>query len=332
MAPPSANSAPAIRSVRCTRSRTRRSCAAPLARQRAQRSGDAEASDAGLVLSILMRHHCRPRWTLLCTAAHLASVAAAPMPAGMLCRSGQRHAAGAGMLDVMTAPSSSARSAYAARHLIAGLFTGLSMTATLHAQDLTRYRTHVLGAEVTEVIAALGARPDDMKTQHERPAMLQTLEWRPPYTRSDADDADPVESVTFAFVDRQLYEIAVEYDRSRIAALTTGDLVAGVAAVYGRQLVAAPYGAPRRDTGPEGTVVLARWADARATVALVRAPYGDVRLLLRSTHLGAMAAQAAGAAQAQDLVEAPARRAAAKAAAEAEQKAERIRNRSAFKP
>jgi len=232
----------------------------------------------------------------------------------------------------MTAPSSFAAGACAARHLIAGLVTALCMTATLHAQDLTRYRTHVLGAQVTEVIAASGARPEDVKTQHERPAMLQTLEWRPPYTRSDADDADPVESVTFAFVDGQLYEIAVEYDRARIAALTTGDLVAGVAAVYGPQLVSARSGALRGDPGPEGTVVLARWADARATVTLVRAPYGDVRLLLRSTHLGAMAVQAAGAARAQDQVEAPARRAASIAAAEAEQKAERNRNRSTFKP
>lgn len=215
-------------------------------------------------------------------------------------------------------------------HLVAILSAALCLSPTLHANDVTRYRMYALGSRLTEVLATSGAPAADVKTPHDRPTVLQTVEWRVPYTSSEALDADPVDTVTFAFVGERLYQIAVEYDRPRIAGLTTDDLVAGVSSVYGVRVAGSARGG--QVDVPEDAVVLARWMKEDATVTLVRTPHGDVRLLLRSIPLGALATSAIESARALDLAEAPARRAASRAATAAEQQAERNRNRSAFRP
>ncbi len=207
----------------------------------------------------------------------------------------------------------------------------LYMTTIVQAEEPSRYRDHVLGNQLAVILSATGSRATDVKTLHERPSLIQTLEWQAPYARPGAEEADPVESVVFAFVDGQLYQITVDYDRPRIAGLTTADLVAGVEAVYGPRLPAQSQKA-RVDPMPEGTVVLGRWGDDSATVTLVRGPFEEIRLLVRSTRLGQTAARAIAAARAQDVADAPARQAAAEALAAAEEQAERTRNRSAFKP
>lgn len=218
-----------------------------------------------------------------------------------------------------------------ARRLLAAIAVGLYMTAIGQAEEPSRYRDYLLGSELASILRATGSRAADVKTLHERPSLIQTLEWQAPYARPGAEEADPVESVVFAFVDGQLYQITVDYDRPRIAGLTTADLVAGVEAVYGPRVPSTQQKA-RADTMPEGTVVLGRWGDDRATVTLVRGPFEEIRLLVRSTTLGPIATRAIVAAQAQDVAEAPARQAAAEALAAAEEQAERTRNRSAFKP
>ena len=205
------------------------------------------------------------------------------------------------------------------------------MTATLHAQAPWQYRGHLLGSPLADILASTGAPAGGVVTEHERPAKIQSLDWRPPYTRHEGSDADPVERVAFNFVDGRLYEVTVEYDRARIASLTTADLVAGVEAVYGAAR-------PQKDATlpaaalPEGSVVLARWGDDRATLTLFQAPYGDTALVLRDTTLTAAATRATAAGRVQDAREAPARAAEAAAAATAAKDAERARHRAAFKP
>jgi hypothetical protein len=50
---------------------------------------------------------------------------------------------------------------------LGGAFTSAS------AEDLSRYRTYVLGSPLSEVAAASGARPDDSRTRRERPTHIQ---------------------------------------------------------------------------------------------------------------------------------------------------------------
>lgn len=236
------------------------------------------------------------------------------------------------MLAGMIHLDASGRIAAAARTCIVSLGLGLVLTATVHAEEPSRYRTYRLGAALTDVLTATGARAADVVTLHERPSRLERLTWRPPYTRRETLDADPVESLTFAFVDGQLYEITVDYDRSRIASLTPVDLVAGVEAVYGTPRPGRLTGAAARDLGPEGTTLLARWGDDESVVLLLRGPYEDLHLKVRSTRLRTLATRAIAAAQAQDLTDAPAREAADAATAAAATASERTKNRSAFKP
>ena len=208
----------------------------------------------------------------------------------------------------------------------------LAMIGTLHAGQSWQYRGHVLGGAVADVLAVTGARADDVVTEHERPALVQTLTWRPPYTRTERADADPVDRIRFSFVDGTLYEIAVAYEQARIASLTTSDLVAGVTTLYGAPHARRARPDTREVIGPEGSVALARWGDEEITVTLVRGPYEDTTLLLRSTRWLERATRAIAASRAQDLQEAPARRAAALAADTARREAERVRNRVAFTP
>ena len=49
----------------------------------------------------------------------------------------------------------------------------------LEGQGLSRYRNFELGSDLTTVSALAGVAPSEAKTIHQRPAVLQDLEWRP---------------------------------------------------------------------------------------------------------------------------------------------------------
>jgi hypothetical protein len=215
---------------------------------------------------------------------------------------------------------------------------GLALTSGLLVEpvaaagaDLARYRTHVLESSVADVVAASQARASEVVTVHERPARIQVLEWRTPYASVSDTDVDPVKGITFGFLEGRLYQMTVIYDRVRTVGLTTQDLVAGVSAVYGEQAPRAsrPHGATG---GVADGVVIGAWQDAKASVVLVRGPYDELQLILRSTELEPRAATAIAAALSQDAAEAPARRQDALAAEAAEAVAERARNKSRFRP
>ncbi|MGH9345864.1 MAG: hypothetical protein ACRD26_01225 [Vicinamibacterales bacterium] len=48
---------------------------------------------------------------------------------------------------------------------------------------MSRYRVYVLGSSLDSVITASGVRAASAKTLHERPAVIQELEWRAPAFR-----------------------------------------------------------------------------------------------------------------------------------------------------
>jgi hypothetical protein len=71
--------------------------------------------------------------------------------------------------------------------------------APLEAQDFSPYRDFSLGASLDAIVAASGARSEDVRTLHAWPANIQELEWRSLYGRPPSSVADPVRQVVFTF-------------------------------------------------------------------------------------------------------------------------------------
>ncbi len=65
------------------------------------------------------------------------------------------------------------------RTLAIGLFGLVLLGQRIDAQEFSRYRTFDLGGSIASVLTSTGAPASEVKTVHERPAILQDLEWRP---------------------------------------------------------------------------------------------------------------------------------------------------------
>ena len=214
------------------------------------------------------------------------------------------------------------------------------LAASAQAADLGLYREFRLGTPIADVIARTGSAERDVKTLHERPALLQELSWRLPYVSPQAPLADrgAVASVVFSFIDNQLFKMAVEYDRSRTEGLTKDDLIAALSDLYGpRSTRPAPAAARSQSDSLDSQTILARWMDAGTVVALQQSAYGGgFGLVITSVPLEARARHAQVTAATLDARDAPAREAArAKAEADAARAAAektRTANKSTFKP
>ena len=195
------------------------------------------------------------------------------------------------------------------------------------AQEMSRYRDYALASSLASVITISGVRASAVRTTHERPAMIQELEWRAPYVSGAAVAADPVRDVQFRFYDDQLYQVVVSYDRNRMAGLTQGDIIELLSATYGMPLLL--------DT--RNATVVARWEDSESTLVLTRDPQTPQwQLTLRSKPLAARADAAVTEALRLDAVEAPRReldqRDKAEADARTADEKARANNRAAFRP
>ena len=102
----------------------------------------------------------------------------------------------------------------------------------LHAGDLSRYRSFVIGTTLPAVARLARMEPSQATVVHRRPALIQELEWHPqplgPSTRAEA-----VREVVFSFFDGQLYRISVNYDEYKTEGLTAEDLIEAISTTYG---------------------------------------------------------------------------------------------------
>jgi hypothetical protein len=207
-------------------------------------------------------------------------------------------------------------------------------------QELSRYRAYALGSSVATVVAVGGIREADIKTLHTRPAKIQQVEWRAPYSWSGSVGADPVQDVVFSFHDDRLYQVVVTYDRDRMAGLTNADVIEVISATYGPPVPAAVTARAARGAAfaaPSSAVPVARWENDAAVVTLTR--FTDVsrfQLVVVSKALSPQAEAAAKESVRLDAVEAPKREMAARqqeaAAALVKSDASRTANKAAFRP
>jgi hypothetical protein len=101
-----------------------------------------------------------------------------------------------------------------------------------YSQDLSRYREFQLGTNLPAVAEQIRLKPSEAKAIHERPAMIQEMEWHAPFTDS-SQRAESVGNILFRFYNGELYHIVVTYDRERTEGMTAEDLVEAVSAKYG---------------------------------------------------------------------------------------------------
>ncbi len=201
------------------------------------------------------------------------------------------------------------------------------------------YRDFQLGGDLRAISAAAGVPATDAKTIHERPALLQDLEWRRGYTGSNDTAVDPVQQIAFSFYDDQLFRLVIDYDRGRTEGMTDVDMVEAISTMYGTPLKPAAkansVAAARVDV--ESGVRVAEWGSGEYTAVLYRSSYASgFRMVVTSPRLAALARKAEAQALRLEERDAPQReRARQQKEAETERAAKakaRSANKATFKP
>lgn len=191
------------------------------------------------------------------------------------------------------------------------------MTHALSGESFSTYRQFELGSNVSSVAAAAGIAASEVTLVHQRPAVLQDLEWRPSRwgVGLSAPSNDPVERMTFSFYNDRLFRIVVEYGMQWTEGMTPPDLVEAISRVYG-----APTGRPARNPAQaesrsdiEYGAPIGRWGVAGDhTVVLYQTTsyLGAFRLVVTDVPRADLAAKADTEAKRLDEREAPQREAA----------------------
>lgn len=195
--------------------------------------------------------------------------------------------------------------------IVSGALGLVLMSHVVDAQELTRYRTFELKSSVASVLTATGAPATQVKTVHQRPVVMQDLEWRPSRWMPGLITAstDPVDQIVFTFYDDQLFRIVVDYSHDRTTGLTEADLVEAISTMYGMPLVPtakARAHVPTPADADPGTII-AKWGDAAHDIALYRTPsYGATwRLIVTDASIEMLARRAEAQAQKLEAIEAP---------------------------
>src|SRR5208283_1939047 len=79
--------------------------------------------------------------------------------------------------------------------------------------DLSRYRGFELGMNLQDVAKQADMEPSDARLIHQRPAVVQELDWRPSSPPGSVPQADPVKEVLLTFYNGELFRMVVNYDR-----------------------------------------------------------------------------------------------------------------------
>jgi len=172
------------------------------------------------------------------------------------------------------------------------------------------------------------------KTIHQRPAMIQTLQWDQLSYSSPAANERSLRSIRFDFYNGELFKIIVAYDPVGTEGLTTQDMVDAISGIYG------PATNPDR-TIPVPTAsiyednqkVLGYWEDDQYAYNLFRSRYGNAFGLMAISKKGdLMATDAIREAERLDKLEAPAKEIARQKQQEADRRTAQEKARLISKP
>ena len=180
----------------------------------------------------------------------------------------------------------------------------------LGGPDLSRYRGFQFGETLPAVAKQAGLDVSQAKVIHERPALLQELEW-PVWLASSFDSPqDPVRTVLFSFYNGELFRVLVSYDRDDTKGLTTADMIEAISAQYGIATKPANIEIVFSSTQVynDSEAVIARWEDPQYSFNLFRSSLQPTfGMIAFSKGLDALARTATAEAIRLDAVEAPQR-------------------------
>ena len=81
--------------------------------------------------------------------------------------------------------------------------------SSIEGKDLSRYRRFQLGMNVLAVAKQADVEPSVARLIHQRPAVIQELEWRPQGSLPFSPQADAVSGVLFSFYNGELFRMVV---------------------------------------------------------------------------------------------------------------------------
>ena len=189
---------------------------------------------------------------------------------------------------------------------------------------------------VSQAAEQAGMKPSEAKAEHQRPVMIQSLDFQPNLFHSAVAKDDPVSEITLGFIDGQLFRMAVVYDRYKVEGMTTEDMIQALSKTYGTATK------PNAEIAyhsyySETSKVIARWEDSDYSYNLVRAEdRSTFALVLYSKALEARAQTGMLEAARLDVLEAPQKEAdrVKKQTEETEmlQEKSRLANKASFRP
>jgi hypothetical protein len=145
-------------------------------------------------------------------------------------------------------------------------FVGGSLSA---AQDFSSYRGLKFGISTAAAAKEADITPDQVRTVHRQPDVIQEIDWQPRESSANPSGADPVKGAVLSFFNGELFRIVVAYDRYKIEGMTADDMVHAISLTYGaaaRPKATVPY----HSNYGESTPVVARWESPEYTYDLVR--------------------------------------------------------------
>jgi hypothetical protein len=190
------------------------------------------------------------------------------------------------------------------RVLVNSFFWGVFSVPMIQSQsqDLSRYREFQLGSKLPVVAKQLQVKPSDAKVTHQRPAVIQELEWQAQALLEPAPRADPVRSLLFSFYNGELFRVVVTYDLERTEGLTAEDIIEAVSARYGTATRPAAeialsstylYSDGEKIISAQSEKVIARWEDKQYSVNLIQSFFQtNFGLVVYSKRLDALARSA----------------------------------------
>jgi hypothetical protein len=181
---------------------------------------------------------------------------------------------------------------------------------SIAARDLSRYREFQFEMNLAAIAKEADLRTSEARLIHQRPAVIQELEWRPPRSVGSSPQADPVKEVLFSFYNGELFRMVVNYDQYRTEGLTDQDMVEAISAKYGTATrpAAKIILFSSFQVYNDSEAVIARWEDSQYSFNLFRSSYEPTfGMLVLSKRLDALAGAAIVEAIRLDEQEAPQR-------------------------
>jgi len=159
------------------------------------------------------------------------------------------------------------------RRFLDGWLQAVPVSApAMGARDLSRYRNFQFGETLPALAKQAGLELSDVKLIHERPAVMQELEWPIWLSAGSSPQTDPVKTILFSFYNGELFRIVVNYDREETEGLTAGDMIEAISAKYG--MATKPAGTEIAFSSSQvyndSELIIARWEDSQYSFNLYR--------------------------------------------------------------